>query len=489
MVRSNVHSIDNLRAEIVQMRSETRKKAMDPSNDYNSLSLMRDTTSAVSDAVSKVYRHHAMELFGSPFVQGFAIYVYGSPARTEMTTYSDLDLHVIIDGSTPKKSLLKTRILDSFGTFAFAKVDDPNWEKLSIIEQYAAKSITEGNQVIDARYVGGDMNLARRFEYIQQKYDTLDRSIRNIFFQWFYLDHYYSRRNSLDTINVKYSRGGFRELLTYDWFDKTMSLFNVRWPQQIVEKPFIEQALQNFSTHGLVDCDYAKSLRSSVDFIILLRNEMLHVNEGTQDRGITHLNRKTGEALWETERDYFRAHGAAQPSDISTTFNLHRMRVRETKELLWSHFLDKETERRGQRWFDLLQRLLTPGTAASERREIAHTNDHLLQIASVWSAHYASDYETFSFLEKAAQGTSQWELLASLACSPLCSQNALDEIARCCIKETGLGYILRIIGRNPSVSRGTLERIVKETSLDKHYRIVAQLHLEKGLEYATTRAS
>jgi len=53
----------------------------------------------------------------------------------------------------------------------------------------------------------------------------------------------------------------------------------------------------------------------------------------------------------------------------------------------------------------------------------------------------------------------------------------------------GLGYILRILGRNSTTPRETLKEISENERLDKRYRIVAKLHLEKGLYIATTRAS
>ncbi|MBU2639125.1 MAG: hypothetical protein KKG75_00270 [Nanoarchaeota archaeon] len=156
---------------------------------------------------------------------------------------------------------------------------------------------------------------------------------------------------------------------------------------------------------------------------------------------------------------------------------------------MWKHIIAKEAQKRGIGWRIAFDEIQDPNTPDFRRFILSQTDDELLQIASVWGAHHYGDSDFFSQMAERYVNISNWEVQASLACSPLTPPGILHEIGSKKAKEEGLGYILRIIGRNPSTLKETLINITEDQSLDDHYRKVARLNLEKGLLVATTRAS
>ncbi len=485
---NNLLPLERLARKVSLAKNNTRLRAMDPKDNYNAFNLMIDLSSLVRDMIKETYNFYALQMFNSVEVPDFAILLYGSPARREMTTYSDIDIHIMDHNQTSESIKLKECLTETLGTFGFGKVDDPNWKSFNVADLYAARSITEGNQIIDAIFVCGDTSMANKLDALKNKYDTVDRNIRNIFFQWFYLDHYYSRRSTTEVPNVKYCKGGYRELLTFDWFDKTMGLLRNDWIKNNTDDPLLKQAINNLKQNNLITPNEFTSVDQAVNFITLLRNEVLQVNIGTSEQGYTHLDVPTMLGVWDSSPEYFKSFGLQHPTQISHLFQNSRKKVRWAKELMWKQIINHETKKKGLIWRKALKEILNPNGLPEKKLDLANTDDQLLQIASIWGAHYSADKALFSKLAYLYLFKNNWEVLASLACSSLCPSEVLDEISTKYARQTGLGYIFRIIGRNPNTSKQTLQEIAFDASLDKRYRIVAQLNLEKGLIYATTRA-
>jgi hypothetical protein len=406
-----------------------------------------------------------------------------------MTSYSDIDIHIINENLSEKTVLLKKNILNSLSSFGFGKIDDPNWEHLDVISKYAERSITEGNQVIDCKYACGDKSINNEVEKIKKKYDTLDRNIRNMFFQWFYLDYYYSIRSTFDIPNVKYCKGGYRELLSFDWFDKLINIYKNKESKSDPETPFIKNAIENMLSNSFISDEQFVKLYEAVNFIVLLRNEILHINQNTEDKGITHLDSKTRYNLWQSSKEFFLNYNISNPEGILELFNNHGSIIRSTKELMWDYILNQEIIHRGSDWVTTIREISNPKISKQRRYDLAMINEDIIGITSIWNAHYTNDPELFNIIANKYLKKGNWEIIASIVCSPLCSPKILHEIATNYAKEIGLEYILRIIGRNPNTNKETLINIINDKNLDKHYKIVAKLRLEKGIDYAIKRAS
>jgi predicted nucleotidyltransferase len=439
--------------------------------------LMRSMTTSLRSAVSSLYDLARVDLRCPP--NDIAIFLYGSPARNELTSYSDIDLHVIDEQQSPQSRALQERVRADLATLGFGKVDDPHWERFHVMEHYASKSMTEGNQVLDTTFVCGDLTMNRTITSMKARHDTRDRNVRNFIFQSHYLTHYYEQKARADAENIKYCAGGYRDLLVLNWFDKIMRLTHADWDPLLRDRgqPHIERTLENLTHNGMVTPDQGRACSNAVSFLVMLRNEALHVNQGTSDKGLTYLDDALCQRLLSASPDYFRRQGIVQPRDLRMAFAAARGTILTMKQQMLERVVQDEAAQKGPAWLAAMRTGQTLGNG----------HDPLLQLETIWRAQERGDRDTFTRAAYATLQTDQWEAWASLACSPLCPPDVLGVVADTALTEVGLGYILRILGRHPQLPRATLEKIAS-SSLDKHYRVVAQLHLEHGLQHAIERA-
>ncbi len=469
-------------------RRDARIKAMNPQISYSGFDLMSDISQMAERAIKKSYKVLEKNLFEekSPSI---AIFLYGSGGRGEMTNYSDIDIHFISAIDDPQASVFQEKLHKELASYQFGKIDDPNWKNMKSVEKYAARSITEANQIFDAKLVAGDKGLAKELTRIIEKYDTQERKIRNMLFQKFYLEHYYGARSNVEVPNVKYCSGGYRDLLTFDWFSNWISSTK-GLPSDIIGKmPQIQYSLKDIGAKGIITNKKERLALDSAEFMVLFRNEVLHSNIGTKDEGITHLDIPTMERTFSSSPEYFCSLGVFSPNQLLPLFNEHAKVIKNTKKKILDYIISVEGKNRGGKWLRDYKDSLAINISNQRRKEIAKQDDVITKLSSIWGMNYNADTELFNEVCGQMIGTTQWEALASMACSPKSSPELLSEIAKTSMSHEGLGYILRILGRNPSTSKGTLEDIAGNSSLDKRYRIVAKLNLEKGLYIATTRSS
>ena len=433
--------------------------------------LMEQTTQVVRGIVKDEFLRFAPQ-------KGMAVFVHGSPSRNEMITYSDIDILFV---ETLPSIVAGRDITKALATYGFGKVDEQGWRQEGVIERYAKHSLVDGNKVFDAQFVAGDPSILDWMSDLQKRENTLDRAMKNVVFQRYYLEHYYSNRSTEEVPNVKYQHGGTRDLLTYDWFDNTMSLHRgsdwTREPES--NRPNIESSLKNMSGNGVLSNAEYEATKVAVEFTSLLRNEILHVNQTTKDKGITHLDNVTRERVLGSSPSFFKCHGASTSSELRGVYEKHRKAIYDTKMHLWQVLLLEEEKRKGTTWKKLFD-------AAGKGELSSLTEDPLINVATVWGLHYAGDKKRFNVVAKQAKW--DWEVYASIACSNLASPEVLEGIRSYCQPVPEQGYILRIIGRNPNASKETITKIAEDNSLGI-YSIVAKKRLEEGLDACIKRCS
>lgn len=448
---------------------EIRAAAM--RREIGAFDLMEQTTQVVRSIVKDEFLRYAPQT-------GMAVFVHGSPSRNEMSTYSDIDILFVetIPNITAGKGIIKA--LDTYG---FGKVDEQGWRQEEVIERYTKHSLVDGNKVFDAQFVAGDPSILGWMSDLQLRENTLDRAMKNVVFQRYYLEHYYSNRSTEEVPNVKYQQGGTRDLLTYDWFDNTMALHQgSNWLRDLKSnRPKMESSLKNMNSNGVLSSTEYETTKVAVEFTSLLRNEILHVNHNTKDKGITHLDTATQERVLASSPAFFSAYGANTPSELRGVHETHRKVIYDTKMHLWQTLILEEEKRKGSTWRKLFD-------AAGKGELSSLTEDPLINVATVWGLHYAGDKRQFNVVAKQAKW--DWEVYASIACSNLASPEVLEGIRSYCQPVPEQGYILRIIGRNPNASKETITKIAEDNSLGI-YSIVAKKRLEEGLDAAIKRCS
>lgn len=448
---------------------EIRDAAM--RREIGAFDLMEQTTQVVRSIVKDEFLRYAPQT-------GMAVFVHGSPSRNEMSTYSDIDILFVetIPSIVAGKNILKA--LDAYG---FGKVDEQGWRQEAVIERYAKHSLVDGNKVFDAQFIAGDPSILSWMSDLQTRENTLDRAMKNVVFQRYYLEHYYSNRSTEEMPNVKYQQGGTRDLLTYDWFDNTMALHRgsnwVREPES--NRPKMESSLKNMNSNGVLSSTEYETAKVAVEFTSLLRNEILHVNQNTKDKGITHLDTATQERVLASSPAFFSAYGANTPSELRGVHEMHRKVIYGTKMHLWQTLLLEEEKQKGSTWRKLFD--------AAEKGELSTlSEDPLINVATVWGLHHTGNKKQFNVVAKQAKW--DWEVYASIACSNLASPEVLEGIRSYCQPVPEQGYILRIIGRNPNAREETITKIAEDNSLGI-YSIVAKKRIEEGLDAAIKRCS
>ena len=131
---------------------------------------------------------------GKDSEKGIAVFLYGSPGRREMVCESDLDTMLIYKDDSSKYQEFKKKFKEFATPFKFCKVDLPQWGTLEEVEIFAEKSITEGNQVLENRFICGDKDIKNSVENIKRNFGNSDRMIRNMVFQRFYFGQYFKQR-------------------------------------------------------------------------------------------------------------------------------------------------------------------------------------------------------------------------------------------------------------------------------------------------------
>ncbi|VVB83831.1 Bifunctional uridylyltransferase/uridylyl-removing enzyme [uncultured archaeon] len=465
-----------------QIRNKTRFRAPAKKSDGLTMAI---AYSNVMEYVVKELFNLTREAMGLKNSEGMGAFLYGSPGRKEMVAESDLDVMLLYEDD----SQIYHRFKDNFKEYAkslqFCKVDLPEWGTIDEASIFAQKSITEGNQVLESNFVCGDEKVRIATEKIQQKFGGPERMIRNIAFQKFYFDQYFEQRVRDGNINVKYCDGGSRDYLFINWFNQLMNRKYSDWDKGLKERPVTEIGLSNLYHNGLINSlEFAKAIES-LNFNILLRNEILLANKGTSDEGLTFLDKKTLISVYERVPELMKEYYIDSPEDLKRTFDNQRNHITSIKKLIWDLMIDERGKETGSsEWAKDFHKAYFTSTPEKDRESLIGYNDSLMRIATIWGATNSNQKKLFNNICKKEKNSDSWEIQASLVTSPICSSEYLHHIAEGIGKEKGYGYILRIISRNPNVKIETLETIANDYSVEQRYTQCAKSALEHGKESA-----
>jgi len=417
--------------------------------------------------------------------KGISTFLYGSPGRREMVCESDLDVMLIYQENSKRYMDFKNKFKELAEPFKFCKIDLPEWGTIDECKVFAKKSITEGNQVLESRFVCGDEDIKSKVESIQEQFGNPERMTRNIIFQKFYFEQYYKQRVRDGAINIKYCDGGSRDYLFIHWFNQLMGRKNPDWNKAQKKRPVAEQGLSNLYHNGLINSfEFGKAI-DSLHFSLLLRNEILLANKGTADEGLTFLDKKTIEAVFNRMPDLMTAYGILSPPKLLKYFNDQRFHIAYIKSRIWNLMIsemDKETE--NPYWSYDFRKAYSKYTSENQRIYFLKYADLLNKIAVIWGSSNSHQTNVLKEICRREKDSDSWEIQASLTTSSYCPPDYLHYIATGIGKEIGYGYILRIISRNPNVKQETLEAIVNDKKVEPRYTQCAKAALEYGKDSA-----
>ena len=220
----------------------------------------------------------------------------------------------------------------------------------------------------------------------------------------------------------------------------------------------------------LSDSEY-DDVKVAAEFMILLRNEILHVNKNTKYDHIAYINKEMEHRVFESASDFFKSYNINTPEELHKVYQKHRKIIFNIKLNLFKILLDEEEKRKGSIWrrtFNLAEKgeLNTP------------SGDPIIDIAMIWGLNRLGDKNRFNNITK--QLNWNWGTCSSIACSNLASPELLENIRSYCQSFPELGYVLRLISENPNTNKETLSKIAEDPNFG-FWSEVAKKRLESRL--------
>lgn len=474
--------IDKL-IKIYEKRKETiRKKYILRSRlCFSGINMALEYSELFDRIIKEVYHTIIKEFFGKSSIPNVAIFAYGSPGRKEMVSESDADIFIVSRNKSKKLTKFKNKFKEYLRKFNFCKLDIPSWGLLKEMENHAKISITEGNQVLETRFIVGDINIKKALDRIKSKYLNRNRMIRNIVFQKFYFDSYFKQRTKNGFINIKYCNGGTRDFLFFSWFDQLMSERIPTWNKSRRDSS-IKNSIINLRKNKVINNSEYLKLIKAVDFIILLRSEILRLNRETNENGLTFLDKKTLKRIYSNLSLFIKYHNIKSSGELLQKTIQYVKSIDSIKQRIWNLTLEEA--------FNSKNKLIQFKSAEqfnynlAIENKILKTNDLLINIALIWGANKSDNPNAIFQLANKLKQSKEWEIIASLSFTPLCPKNILHYFSTYSAKKEGFRYILRILGRNPSVWKKTLRSIAMNPILEKRYTLPAKIALLEGNENA-----
>ncbi|MBU2576434.1 MAG: hypothetical protein KKF50_01810 [Nanoarchaeota archaeon] len=444
----------------------------------NGLQLCVEETRAFDRLIRNSYEQIGLDIYGVKHTPGVAVFAYGSPGRRELIGGdSDADIFLVEKERTERSKEFRKRLKEKWETFGFSKVDLPTWGTYSDIETYLEKSLVEGNQVLETRFLIRDNLVAQDVLERKKKFDSIERGLENIVFNRLYFNQYFRQRIRNGALNIKYCHGGSRDFLFVYWHDKLDRMIK-KDPDDPSYIPRVESGLNRLFSQGKISEKELGNLTEAINFLIELRSDVLSSNKFTSERGLTFLDDSTLERL----------HSIGYPDSETTQsyFWEYRMRIENLSRLVWDETIKKAGILRGNFWEERFRKAYIAEICEGIRKQIP-SDDPLLSTAIIWGASESGQKELFDFLASKYRETENWSVLGSIVCSPLCNEGLLHHFGTNQLKEKGYGYLLRVVSRNKNVSKETLKSIAEDPKLEKRYTEVAQVALAKGNEEANNQ--
>lgn len=444
----------------------------------NGLKLCIEETRKFDKLIRESYEKIGEEVYGTKPTPGVAIFAYGSPGRKELIGGdSDADLFLVEKERTDKSKELRKKLKEKWETFGFSKVDLPSWGTYKEIETYLEKSLVEGNQILETRFLTGDSLVSQELLDKKRKFDSVERGLENIVFNKLYFNQYFRQRVRNGALNLKYCHGGSREFLFVYWHDHLDRMMKGD-PDDPSYIPRIESGLNRLVIQGKVKEKEINNLIEAINFLTELRSDVLFLNRTNSDRGLTFLDNETLERLNHI--------GYPEVETIRSYFEEYRMRIKNLSKLVWEETIKKAGTLRGKLWEEQFRDAYILDTNEVAREKIP-SDDPLLSTALIWGATESGQKELFNFLANKHAQSENWPVIGSIVCSPLCDKKILHHFGTGQLKEEGYGYLLRVVARNKNVSKETLKSIAEDPKLEKRYTEVAEAALTKGIENANNQ--
>jgi len=392
-------------------------------------------------------------IFGTDSPKGVAVFSFGAPARKEMFGGSDADVAVYRTGNTDKELGIRKKFVELLQNFNFTKVDAPVWGTLEDIKCYMHTSVTEANQVMEAQFICGDPEFRERAEQLRVSLYNKNVIARNLFFQFFYFNQYYCKKESPGQLNLKYCAGGMRDFLFPMWYAQLR-----KGVVRDLKATAMERGLNTLYEDELLSEDDAADILRHSSAIAFIRDEVLRSTPGDVDGKLT--PRKALE-LYEQ-----RPHLFENPQDITRLVEKSRRKIAFAKVKVWEGLCKYFAVTKSESWNVHFKKAL-----ARENSELPSELEHdeIINTARIWTLDARDSEQSAGYIEKISNSDS-WIVLASLLSNPHVPGKIIDSVIRRKGLTRGYEYLLEIAARNPNLETGTLEFILADNLTEPRFK-------------------
>jgi hypothetical protein len=328
---------------------------------------------------------------------------------------------------TQKTIEFRKRFKKYLENFDFSKVDITEWGDFQEIDLFLEKSLVEGNQILETRFLVGDKKVKEELEEKKKSYNSIERQLKNFFFNRFYFNQYFRQRARNGALNIKYCKGGSREFLFFYWYDNLYRTLN-RIETDDTYQPKVKIALENLFKIGKISLSKLEETLEAVGFLMVLRGDILRINKNTKDKGLTFIDSNTLERLVLL--------GYPKPQKTKELFERYHRIIAEISDLIYEETIKLAGFLKGKRWEHSFRAALNPNVPEQDKIFIDN-EDPLLRIALIWGASENNHISLFNYLANKYKTSDDWATICSIAASPLCNPEILDYLSRGIAKEKG----------------------------------------------------
>lgn len=414
----------------------------------DTFSLMRETSQRLVNDLSAIYDAVDGATHGLTFA------LYGSPARYEMLPLSDIDLLILRDSNDTSAIAATESSIRNIRALPYDKIDIPRTIVDPVEVMLVANSNSPDGHVAKAMIVRSPDNstasniLCRAAEVLQDPKLQLE----GLIFDYHFLSHRARTKSQSGGVNLKYSEGGTRDMVYFDWAadyitssEASRLSHRLRLPQIEMSLPVVCQYLDN-----RIDLQRLKDATHVINTV--KHNALLLAKDGGYFDGLMseQTAHQLSEHFWE--------------GSISSDMLMHlhteaRKIVSETKDQLYYAF-------------------------RTELNNYPDDSDtfftYLKLIDRVWSNDAKLNRQAAM---QVLSERSRWVDVATVLGQPDVTNAQIDAIVDQVAEQPGYLHALRMAATHPNTSDDTLmkllslPRLASDDDIDIRYRGVVQKRL------------
>jgi predicted nucleotidyltransferase len=383
--------------------------------------------------------------------------VFGSPARYEMLPLSDVDVLLFTNDDTNQDNkyiIDKAKIL--IKSLPYDKIDIPigKFSDVNNLVDLALSNSPDGH-VVKTCLVEGRAE-RRAVQELNKARDISDRKkmlLENLIFDHHYINYRAHQKHNPLGANLKYSRGGSRDIIYFDWASDYLTGAKTSSRARSTGVPQIKYSVP-------IVCDYIgeqdtqDNLVKSINVINTVKNQALTLKkQGGHFDGL--MSEETAKQLL-FNYDY---RNAGDVNGLISAHELARSIIASIKQKIYNK------------------------TIKDIDCKLDETEDvkYLLSIDSIWNN---SDPNKRDEIIKSLLERGRWVDVATVICQDNADADSIDRAVAIALKKPAYAHILRIAAKHVNTASETLYKILAsnqvagDEDVDRRYRDIIIKRLE-----------